>query len=74
MILYHSRPAEAVLVAFAQMMLVTNFEEMEAAGVTTTQLGGLVVYMALLKKAEAVVEAIVRIVVVEAVEWVLHLN
>ena len=55
-------------------MRVTKVEEMEAAGVATTQPDELVVHMALLKEAEAVVEAIDRTVVVEVVEWVLPLN
>jgi hypothetical protein len=74
MLLYHSRPAEVVPVAFVHMMRMANVEEMEAAGVATTQPDELVVHTALLKEAEAVVGAIDRTVVVEAVEWVLPLS
>jgi hypothetical protein len=70
MLLYDSRPAEVVPVAFVHMMRVANVEEMEAAVVATTLLVELVVHMALMKEAEAVVGAIGRTVVVEVVEWV----
>jgi hypothetical protein len=72
MLLYHSRPPELVLGAFAHMMRMANVEEMEAAGVATTQLDELVVHTTL-KEAGAVVGAIDR-TVVEVVEWVLPLN
>jgi len=74
MLLYHSRPVVVVPVAFVHMMWVANAEEMEAAGVATTQPDELVVHTALLKEAEVVVEAIDRTVAVEAVEWVLPLS
>lgn len=54
------------------MMRMANVEEMEAAGVATTQLDELVVHTTL-KEAGAVVGAIDR-TVVEVVEWVLPLN
>ena len=56
------------------MMRMANVEEMEAAGVATTQPDELVVHTTLLKGAGAVVGAIDRTVVVEAVEWVLPLK
>jgi hypothetical protein len=73
MLLYHSRPPELVLGAFAYMMRMANVEEMEAAGVATTQPDEFVVHTTLLKEAGAVVGAIDR-TVVEVVEWVLPLN
>lgn len=70
MLLYHSRPAEVVPVAFAHMLRMAKFEEMKAAGVATTQPDELVVHMVLLKEVEVVVGAIDHNVVVEVVEWV----